>query len=593
MAKIDLNTVSSGYLSQAALNNNFTAIENEFQNKVLYRDNPSGEPNSMQNDLDMNGHFVINAGNSSLLDADNIAYTAEASAAESRTIANKLNEFVSVKDFGAVGDGVTDDTAAIQAAIDSLGSSTGGTIYLPAGVYRTTSTIVCNSRSATLNGDGADSTVIKAEHSTGAVVRFYRRFSGLRNIGLSSSGARAAATNTTGFGVHFECEDVVDSTTIRMQSCFCDNVSVQLQPGTGFYWVGPATQGSMMQNCYANANRGHGFAVDRGILSGRTNAIPTAIGGCMTIDTCLFYSNLGHGVACAAPTDAFSTPALRVVVENCEFSSNATSATVRYTNHQVYFKGTNFEMRASVVGGATTGGGVYTAGRNHWIRNNRFLECTHAVQVGYYAELPTQGINIEGMTVINTSTPSMDPAVVVDAGASNVRILQWLPSSITSLVTPNVPGIQIDYTPQIVWKTADESVNNSAVLQNDEHLKWYLAANENIFFVCVIEHSSVSSTPDIQIAFTIPSGASMRWGPSNGIKIDASDTVVAQSQTLVSGTPVTFGSANNRRQIVIEGTVENGSTEGFLQLQWAQATATVGNTNVYGNASHMRVWRKY
>lgn len=38
--------------------------------------------------------------------------------------------YVNVLDFGATGDGTTDDTAAIQAAIDSFGAS-GGTVFLP------------------------------------------------------------------------------------------------------------------------------------------------------------------------------------------------------------------------------------------------------------------------------------------------------------------------------------------------------------------------------------------------------------------------------------------------------------------------------
>jgi hypothetical protein len=49
----------------------------------------------------------------------------------SRTVQTKLRETVSVTDFGAVGDGVTDDSVAIQNAINSLSS---GVVILPKGL---------------------------------------------------------------------------------------------------------------------------------------------------------------------------------------------------------------------------------------------------------------------------------------------------------------------------------------------------------------------------------------------------------------------------------------------------------------------------
>lgn len=51
-----------------------------------------------------------------------------------RTVHQKLQEFVSVKDFGAVGDGVTNDWAAIQDANDAAASQNVA-LYFPAGVY--------------------------------------------------------------------------------------------------------------------------------------------------------------------------------------------------------------------------------------------------------------------------------------------------------------------------------------------------------------------------------------------------------------------------------------------------------------------------
>ena len=64
-----------------------------------------------------------------------VGYQPVGTGAVATTVQAKLRETVSVKDFGAVGDGVTDDTAAIQAAIDAVGVAGGGDIYFPPGTY--------------------------------------------------------------------------------------------------------------------------------------------------------------------------------------------------------------------------------------------------------------------------------------------------------------------------------------------------------------------------------------------------------------------------------------------------------------------------
>ncbi len=59
MAKIDLVPVIANS-TLTTINENFQKIADELQNEVLYRDNPVGETNTMENLLDMNGNRIIN-----------------------------------------------------------------------------------------------------------------------------------------------------------------------------------------------------------------------------------------------------------------------------------------------------------------------------------------------------------------------------------------------------------------------------------------------------------------------------------------------------------------------------------------------------
>jgi len=72
---------------------------------------------------------------------------------------------VNVKDYGAKGDGVTDDTVAIQNAI-AVVPAAGGIVFFPAGTYRVTSTLTINrKRALTLVGSG------RGETAAGAILK--------------------------------------------------------------------------------------------------------------------------------------------------------------------------------------------------------------------------------------------------------------------------------------------------------------------------------------------------------------------------------------------------------------------------------------
>jgi hypothetical protein len=82
-----------------------------------------------------------------------VSYTAGFAGAILQTVQTKLEQYVSVKDFGAVGDGVANDRVAIQAAIDAVSAGGGGQIWFPQGSYKIGTTGLTIYQNIILSGD--------------------------------------------------------------------------------------------------------------------------------------------------------------------------------------------------------------------------------------------------------------------------------------------------------------------------------------------------------------------------------------------------------------------------------------------------------
>lgn len=91
-----------------------------------------------------------------------IGYQNHASGAVLRSVADKLEDNISAKDFGANDNGTADDTNALLAAISAASaySQRGATVFLPAGIYNVSKSIVVPDR-VKLQGVGRRQKIIR------------------------------------------------------------------------------------------------------------------------------------------------------------------------------------------------------------------------------------------------------------------------------------------------------------------------------------------------------------------------------------------------------------------------------------------------
>jgi hypothetical protein len=148
----------------------------------------------------------------------------------SRTLANRFADILNVKDFGAVGDGTTDDTAAIQAAITSAQTSGGRIVFLPNGSYKITSELLISNSGVYLQGEGAGVTKIVATFGNNNIVRFYKAaafspsgwggngffYGGVSYMTLYSS----AGTLTAGAAIAIDNVSEIDITSVNIKTTY-------------------------------------------------------------------------------------------------------------------------------------------------------------------------------------------------------------------------------------------------------------------------------------------------------------------------------------------------------------------------------------
>ncbi len=102
-------------------------------------------------------------------------FTATGTGASTRTSSDKFSDLISVKDFGAVGDGISDDTSAIQNALAAHDA-----VFIPSGTYLITSTLLLAARKSLL-GAGQKS-VIKCQSNLFNAIELPEGYATLQNL---------------------------------------------------------------------------------------------------------------------------------------------------------------------------------------------------------------------------------------------------------------------------------------------------------------------------------------------------------------------------------------------------------------------------
>lgn len=195
-------------------------------------------------------------------------------------VSNKLDNLAvaNVKDYGAMGDGVTDDLAAFNAALTALEPTSGGVLQIPPGEYWLSGSLEIKNRGTLIQGSGvyrnapfSPTSLVFAEDVDGVVFPTEAHSSRLEHILIKSDGGaeekhgiifntppqlvNVAVSGFGGNGVHIEAT----TPTANANQWYMERVWSQANGGHGFYVDGGDSQAGTAIACVALSNTGWGI----------------------------------------------------------------------------------------------------------------------------------------------------------------------------------------------------------------------------------------------------------------------------------------------------------------------------------------------
>lgn len=142
------------------------------------------------------------------------------------TVATQLEGVVNVKSFGAIGDGIADDTVALAQAVSTITANGGGILYFPKGTYINEGVLSIPSNT-TVQGAGIGVTIIKIKDSATRTRTFFlgQGTSRVTISDLSIDGNKTTQVNA-------------DYAIIGFKASYCklENVRITNQNGIGVGW---------------------------------------------------------------------------------------------------------------------------------------------------------------------------------------------------------------------------------------------------------------------------------------------------------------------------------------------------------------------